>query len=78
MSPDQVVAQMGKPDGFERNGDYMVYQYVNRLTSAGVGIAPTTPSSLRMTALFSMRRRGTPKGRAEYGIPSRAANSMTR
>ena len=33
MSPSQVTAELGKPDGFERNGDFMVYRYTNRLTS---------------------------------------------
>jgi hypothetical protein len=33
MSTDQVVAVMGRPDGFERNGDFTAYRYVNRLVS---------------------------------------------
>ena len=33
MSPDQVVAVMGKPDGFERSGNQTAYRYVNRLVS---------------------------------------------
>lgn len=33
MSTDQVVALMGRPDGFERSGDFTAYRYVNRLVS---------------------------------------------
>ena len=33
MSPTQVEAIMGKPDGFQRSGDRVGYQYTNRLIS---------------------------------------------
>ena len=33
MSPAQVEAIMGRPDGFQRSGDKVGYQYTNRLIS---------------------------------------------
>lgn len=33
MSKQQVVAELGNPDGFQRNGDYEAMIYTNRLIS---------------------------------------------
>lgn len=33
MPKSEVISQLGKPDGFKRNGDYEVLQYTNRLIS---------------------------------------------
>ena len=33
MTKDQVIATLGQPDGFKRNGDAEALQYTNRLIS---------------------------------------------
>lgn len=33
MSQPEVTEVMGKPDGFQRKGEYVVYKYTNRLIS---------------------------------------------
>ena len=33
MSKEEVVSQLGEPDGYRRNGDYEALQYTNRLIS---------------------------------------------
>ena len=33
MSQDDVVRTMGKPDGFQKRGEYTIYKYTNRLIS---------------------------------------------
>lgn len=33
MSQDDVVRIMGKPDGFQKRGEYTIYKYTNRLIS---------------------------------------------
>jgi hypothetical protein len=33
MSQEEVVRVMGKPDGFQKRGEYTIYKYTNRLIS---------------------------------------------
>ena len=33
MTKNEVISQLGQPDGFRRNGDYEAMQYTNRLIS---------------------------------------------
>jgi hypothetical protein len=33
MPKEEVVSQLGEPDGYRRNGDYEALQYTNRLIS---------------------------------------------
>ncbi len=33
MTKNEVISQLGQPDGFRRNGDYEALQYTNRLIS---------------------------------------------
>jgi len=33
MTKEEVVSQLGEPDGYRRSGDYEAFQYTNRLIS---------------------------------------------